>query len=44
MTDAYVRWLFEMVSGPVYVAVALVGVSSLVLVIVPIFRTIFKEP
>ncbi len=44
MTDAYVMWLFEMVSGPVYVAVAMVGVSTLVFVLVPNFRTIFKEP
>jgi len=44
MSDAYAAWLFGMMSGPVYAAVALVGVSSLVLVLIPIFRTIFKEP
>lgn len=38
MSEALVAWLFSMISGPVFAAVAVAGVSALCLLIPPIFK------
>lgn len=39
MSEAYVSWLFDLLSGPAFAAVAVVGMSAFALV----FPSMFKE-
>lgn len=43
MNEAFASWLFAQTSAPVWVAIALVGVTCLIVLIVVSFKSLFGD-
>lgn len=43
MSDAFASWLFDQLAPPVFAGLAFAGVTSLILLIISSFRSLFGE-